>query len=76
MIYRPDIDGMRGMAVLAVVASHAFRTDIPNGFFDVKIFFFISCYLFTNIFLIGFPEENYFSDFYARVIGYSSKIKT
>ena len=67
MIYRPDIDGMRGMAVLAVVAFHAFPTYMPGGFVGVDIFFVISGYLITNILLTGFSEGKFrLADFYAR----------
>jgi len=30
--YRPDIDGMRAVAVLAVIAYHAFPKALPEGF--------------------------------------------
>ena len=67
MIYRPDIEGMRGMAVLAVVAFHAFPTYMPGGFVGVDIFFVISGYLITNILLTGFADGKLrLADFYAR----------
>ena len=39
--YRPDIDGLRALAVLAVVLFHLSPTLLPNGFLGVDIFFVI-----------------------------------
>ncbi len=46
--YRPDIDGMRALAVLAVVAYHYSPANFPGGFIGVDIFFVISGYLITE----------------------------
>ena len=68
-IYRRDIDGLRAVAVLAVVGFHAFPNFIRGGFVGVDIFFVISGYLITGI-LLRQSDANTFSiaAFYARRI--------
>lgn len=67
--YRPDIDGLRAIAVLSVVAFHAFPFWINGGFIGVDIFFVISGYLISSI-IFGSLERNAFSfiEFYSRRI--------
>lgn len=67
--YRPDIDGLRAVAVLAVVAFHAFPDMVQGGFVGVDIFFIISGYLITTIILESLDNKKFsFWEFYARRI--------
>lgn len=67
--YRRDIDGLRAIAVLAVVIFHAFPSALSGGFVGVDIFFVISGYLIsTIIFTNQLANQFSFSDFYARRI--------
>lgn len=67
--YRPDIDGMRALAILFVLIFHAYPTAIPGGFVGVDIFFVISGYLISSIIFRGLSLGTFsFFDFYARRI--------
>ncbi|WOS67180.1 MULTISPECIES: acyltransferase family protein [Sinorhizobium] len=47
-IFRPDIEGLRALAVSGVIAFHFGMTDLPGGFVGVDIFFVISGFLITR----------------------------
>jgi peptidoglycan/LPS O-acetylase OafA/YrhL len=67
--YRPDIDGLRAIAVIAVIAFHAFPRIVPGGFIGVDIFFVISGFLISGI-IFSNVESGTFSyiEFYKRRI--------
>ncbi len=67
--YRPDIDGLRALAVLAVVAFHYDVPGLAGGYVGVDVFFVISGYLITRL-IVRSLDEGRFSvrDFYERRI--------
>lgn len=64
--YRPDIDGLRALAVLAVIAFHAFPSEVPGGFIGVDVFFVISGFLITTLIQESLQQQSFsFRTFYA-----------
>ena len=67
--YRPDIDGLRAIAVIFVVAYHGFPDVVRAGFIGVDIFFVISGYLISSIILSQLANNEFnFLEFYSRRI--------
>lgn len=67
--YRADIDGLRAIAVAAVVIFHAFPGAIPGGFIGVDIFFVISGYLISTIVFENLEHADFsLREFYGRRI--------
>jgi peptidoglycan/LPS O-acetylase OafA/YrhL len=73
MTYRPEIDGLRGVAVLAVIIYHlklplAGGLLLPGGFLGVDVFFVLSGYLITGLLLTEFAASGriVLRQFYAR----------
>ena len=65
--YRPDVDGLRTVAVGLVVAAHAFPSVLPGGFVGVDVFFVISGYLISSILLRDLDRGRFsLADFYMR----------
>lgn len=65
--YRPDVDGLRAIAILPVVLFHAGISGFSGGFVGVDVFFVISGYLITSIIMREVNENNFaYTDFWAR----------
>ena len=71
--YRPPIDGLRAIAVIAVLVFHGFPKLLPSGFIGVDIFFVISGFLISRILYDEFADPQskgieVIGRFYARRI--------
>lgn len=68
--YRPDIDGLRALAVIAVICNHFDKNSLPSGYLGVDIFFVISGFVITTS-LAGRSGNNFWdfvAAFYVRRI--------
>ena len=69
MSYRRDIDGLRAIAVMAVVVYHALPTVLRGGFIGVDVFFVISGFLISGQIVAELEAGRFtFTSFYARRI--------
>ena len=67
--YRSDIDGLRAVAIGAVVAFHAFPNLFKGGFVGVDVFFVISGFLISGIILDDLEHDRFrYLNFYVRRI--------
>jgi len=66
--YRSDIEGLRAVAILLVVAAHAKVSWLAGGFVGVDVFFVLSGYLITGLLLQEIDKTGHlrFLNFYAR----------
>jgi peptidoglycan/LPS O-acetylase OafA/YrhL len=65
-VYRADIDGLRALAVLAVMAFHAAPGQFRGGFTGVDVFFVISGFLITQIIADTSGQHRWLLAFYTR----------
>lgn len=67
MQYRPEVDGLRALAVVSVILFHAGFSLFGGGFVGVDVFFVISGYLITTIILSELKEGKFsVLNFYER----------
>jgi peptidoglycan/LPS O-acetylase OafA/YrhL len=67
--YRRDIDGLRAVAVLSVLAFHGFPRALTGGFVGVDVFFVISGFLISSILFENFESDRFsYVEFYSRRI--------
>ena len=67
LIYRPEIDGLRALAVIPVVLCHAGLEAFSGGYVGVDVFFVISGFLITGILLEELSLDSFsFIRFYER----------
>ena len=59
MQFRKDINGLRAVAVIAVVVFHFYASALPGGFAGVDVFFVISGFLMTGIIFKGIEQDKF-----------------
>ena len=75
--YRPDIDGLRAVAILLVIGFHAYATTNPAGFVGVDVFFIISGYLISSIIFKSLKHDNFsFAEFYQKRVNRITPLDT
>ena len=67
LAYRPFVDGLRAVSIIAVVAYHAHVPGVTGGFVGVDVFFVISGFLIINQIVAGLRSGSFsFAGFWAR----------
>jgi len=67
MKYRPEVDGLRAIAVVSVVIYHANAALFPGGYLGVDVFFVISGFLITQVIIGDLKADKFtFANFYER----------
>ena len=65
--YRPEIDGLRALAVLSVMLFHFGLDSLSGGYVGVDVFFVISGFLITRMIIDSVADQSFrFSEFYIR----------
>lgn len=66
--YRPEIDGLRALAVVAVIINHIHKDWLPSGYLGVDVFFVISGYVITSSLLRKESDSlgDFLTGFYVR----------
>lgn len=59
MHHRPEISGLRALAVLCVVVFHLFPQTLPGGFIGVDVFFVLSGFLIAQVVARGIEEGSF-----------------
>ncbi|MBC7427479.1 MAG: acyltransferase [Bacteriovorax sp.] len=57
--YRPDVDGLRAIAVIGVLFFHFFPNKVPGGFIGVDVFFVISGFLISSIIIKSIANNKF-----------------
>lgn len=57
--YRPEVDGLRALAVLPVILYHLSAKAVPGGFLGVDVFFVISGYLITSLLMADLKADRF-----------------
>ncbi len=67
LAYRPEIDGLRALAVLSVIAHHLAPAWLPGGYVGVDVFLVISGYLIGRLVVVAIRAQNFsLADFWGR----------